>query len=145
MDSQKKEDKVQANYYIYFANNTQNQICIIKLYEILYPLEKKNITKGLDLYFNDILNQKTLMKVDSTDHICFIKDKNIESDYLKLEREEFVEKFTLSTTNKEKRFINYKLESDQILNVAYFMFLHGFKITFNDYLGTYYVDDSVKK
>jgi hypothetical protein len=141
INSKKKEDKIQANYYIYFAKNTQNQICIIKLHEILYPYEKNNITVGLDSHFNDILNQKDFMQVDSTDHVCFTMDKKIEKDYLNLERKEFVDKFTLLSKNKKDRSINYKLESDQILNVAYFMFRHGFKITFNDYLGTYYVDD----
>lgn len=145
MNSKKQEDKNRANHYVYFAQNAQNQICVINLFEILYPYEKNNITKGLDSHFNDILNQKAIMKVDSTDHVCFELDKNIDKDYLNLERKEFVEKFTLISKNKKDRSINYKLENDQILNVAYFMFRHGYRITFNDYLGTYYVDDLEKK
>lgn len=145
ISSEKKEDKIRANYYIYFAKNTKNQICIIQLHEILYPYEKNNITEGLDSYFNNILNQKAFVKVDSTDHVCFQLDKKIEKDYLSLERKEFVQKFTLISTNKKDRSINYKLESEQILSVAYFMFRHGFRITFNDYLGTYYVDDLINK
>lgn len=75
--SLKKTDRVRANYYIYFAKNAENQICIIKLYEILCPYEKNNIIESLDLYFNDLLNQKTVMKVDSTDHVCFEVDKKL--------------------------------------------------------------------
>lgn len=85
------------------------------------------------------------MKVDSTDHVCFDVDKKIENDYLKLNRKEFFEKFILKSTDKKDSFINYKLENNQILNVAYFMFKHGFRVAFDDYLGTYYVKDLVEK
>lgn len=145
INSEKKIDKIRANYYIYFAKNMQNQICVIELYEILYPYEKNNITKSLDLYFNEILNQKTVMMVDSVDHVCFEVDKKIENDYLKLNRNDFLLKYAYESAKKERYLIDNKLVGDNNLCVAYFLFKSGFGITFDDYLGSYYVIDLVKK
>ncbi|MFV8376286.1 hypothetical protein [Flavobacterium sp. LB1P71] len=97
-----------------------------------------------DVFFNNILNQKKLMIVDSTDHVCFDIDKDIENDYKKLDRNDFLFKYAYLSSDKKRYLINNKLVGDKNLCVAYFLFKSSFGVAFDDYLGSYYVYDLVE-
>lgn len=137
----KKNNPVERNYYILFCKNSSGQICLVESYEIFYVYKKNDILGEYDVFFNSILNQKVSMKVDSTDHVCFEIDKKIENDYKKLDRNDFLLKYAYESADKKRYLINNKLVGDNNLCVAYFLFKSGFGIIFDDYLGSYYVDN----
>ena len=137
----KKNEPIKRNYYILFCKNSIGQICLVESSEIFYGFKKNNIVGKYDAFFNDILNQKETMKVDSADHVCFEIDKKIENDYNRLDRNGFLLKYAYESTDKKRYLINNKLVGDNNLCVAYFLFKSGFGITFDDYLGSYYVND----
>jgi hypothetical protein len=137
----KKNEPIKSNYYMLFCKNSNEQICVIEPYEISYIYKKNKIIDKYDVFFNDILNQKISMKADSTDHICFEIDKKIENDNEKLDRNNFLLKYAYKSADKKRYLINNKLVGDNNLCVAYFLFKSGFGITFDDYLGSYYVND----
>jgi hypothetical protein len=137
----KKNEPIKRNYYMLFCKNNNGQICLIKPSDIFFIYKKNNIIDEYDVFFNDILNQKISLKLDSTDHVCFKIDKKIEDDYEKLDRNDFLLKYAYKSAHKKRYLINNKLVGDNNLSVAYFLFKNGFGITFNDYLGSYYVNN----
>lgn len=138
-----KENKVniKMNSYILFSKNTDGQICLIKSHDIFYIYKKNNISTQYEDFFNNILSQKILMKIDTTDYVCFKVDNNIESDFLKLKENDFLNRYTVKSSSKNSYLIKNELKNDQLLSVAYSLFKNGFAITYNDYLGVYYVKD----
>lgn len=137
----KKNEPIKRNYYMLFCKNSSRQICLVETFEIFYTHNKNNINDEYVTYFNNILNEKVSMKVDSTDHICFEIDKKIENDYKKLDKNDFLLKYAFKSADKKRYLINNKLVKDNNLCVAYFLFKNGFGITFDDYLGSYYVNE----
>ncbi|WDF61883.1 hypothetical protein PQ462_10945 [Flavobacterium sp. KACC 22758] len=137
----KQNEAIKVNYYMLFcANNTQ--ICQVDASEIYYSYMKNKISGAYDDYFNAILNHKLSMEVDLKDHVCFTINKVIEQDYKNLNRNDFLKKYAFISADKKRFLINNKIkENDGVLNVAYFLFKNGFGITFDDYLGSYYVND----
>lgn len=136
----KKNEPVKISHYILFCKNSNGQICLVESSEIFYLYKKNNVIDKYDSYFNDVLNQKISLKIDSTDHVCFKIDKKIEKDYEKLDRNDFLLKYAYRSADKKRYLINNKLVGDNNLCVAYFLFKNGLGITFNDYLGSYYVN-----
>jgi hypothetical protein len=139
----KKNEPMKRNYYMLFCKNSSGQICSVESFEIFYVFKKNNLAGKYDAFYNEILNQKKSMGISSTDHVCFEIDKKIENDYKELDRNDFLLKYTYKSTDKKRYMINNKLVGDNNLCVAYFLFKSGFAITFNDYLGSYYVDNLV--
>lgn len=124
--------------YVLFSKNTNQQICLIKPYEISLGYKKSKTAIKYEDFFNNVLYQKTLIEVDSMDHICFKLDYNIKVNYLKLKTNDFLDRYTKKSNINNNYLINNTLKDNEILNVAYFLFKEGFKITYNDYLGVYY-------
>lgn len=139
----KKNEPTKRNYYVLFCKNSSGQICLVESYEIFYRYKKSHIAEKYDVFFNNILNQKVPMKAGSVDHVCFKIDKKIEDEYKTLDRNDFLLKYAYKSADKKRYIINNKLVGDNNLCVAYFLFKNGFAITFNNYLGSYYVNNLV--
>jgi len=137
----KNNEPIKKNNYLLFCRNSSGQICVVESYEIFHTYNDNNIIDNSDVYFNQILNQKISMKADSADHICFEIDKKIKNDYKKLDRNLFLLKYAYKSAGQKSYLINNKLVGDNNLCVAYLLFKSGFGITFDDYLGSYYVND----
>ncbi|SHM43999.1 hypothetical protein [Flavobacterium chilense] len=136
-----KKNGLKENQYMLFCKNNEGQICLLESFEIFDEFKKSNIVGKYDDFFNDILNQKKSMIVYSSDHVCFNIDKKIENDYKVLARKDFLLKYAYESADKNRYLINNKLVGDNNLCVAYFLFKSGFGITFDDYLGSYYVNN----
>lgn len=136
-----KNEPFKKNYYIVFCKNDSKKVCLIESFEIFYNFKKNNTSGKYDVFLNDVFNDKTSLKVDSNDHVCFEINKKIENDYKELNRDNFLSKYTQKINDKKRYLINNKLVGDNNLSVAYFLFKSGFGVTFNEYLGVYYVDN----
>ncbi|WP_371560915.1 hypothetical protein [Flavobacterium sp. Arc2] len=97
--------------------------------------------KTICCFFNDILSQKVSMKVYATNQVCLEIDNSIENDFNKLDRTDFLLKYAYKSAYSKRFLINTKLVGVNNLCVAYFLFKDGFGITYDDYLGSYYVND----
>ncbi|CAM3815946.1 Lipoprotein [Flavobacterium branchiophilum] len=129
------------NSYILFSKNTVGQICLIKSNDIFYTYKKNKIKDKYEVFFNNVLSQKTLMEIDSLDYICFKVDNNIESDFINLKKNIILNKYTVKSSNDKSYIIKNKLKNNEILSVAYTLFKSGYAVTYNDYLGVYYVKE----
>ncbi|KFF02622.1 hypothetical protein [Flavobacterium reichenbachii] len=136
-----KSEQIGKNGYIFFAKSEDEHIYLVESFEIYHAYKGDSKASNYEEFFNDILNQKKSMKIDSINHKCFKIDKKINNDFLKLEKDEFLKKYTVTSGYKNKYFINSKLEWEEIENVGYFLFESGFGIIFDDHLGGYYVNN----
>lgn len=137
----KKNEQIKGDGYIFFAQNNNEQICLVKAFEIFHAYKEGKKVNTYEEFFNNVLNEKESIKIDSTDHKCFKVNDKIKNDYLKLEKNEFLKKYTIKSGYENRYLINNKLEWDEIENVGYFLFKSRFGIIFDDYLGAYYVNN----
>lgn len=71
-------------------------------------------------------------------HDRFTISENIKDEYEKLKFKDFKDKYLI--TEGDSYAINYKLDSDEKLTVAYFLYLHNYYTTFGCDSGVYSVD-----
>lgn len=136
-----KNAQIEKDGYIFFTKTDDEQICLVESFEIFHAYKGDSKATDYEEFFNDILNQKKSMKIDSSNHKCFKVDNKIKNDFLKLEKDEFLKKYTVISGYKDKYLINNKLEWEEIENVGYFLFKSGFGIIFDEHLGGYYVNN----
>lgn len=121
----------------FFGKCSNNKVA--KIY--LQDLKSVNKYKYPNLSFKEFLvkalNQEIL--VDYQDKItCFDLDKNVSNFYESNNFDNFLSLFTEKTSNN-RLLIKKEIIGNKLDTVSYYLFLHNYLVSFDDYIGKSYV------
>ena len=95
---------------------------------------------SLESFINRTLNQIEKINLNEKDFPSFNLDVEIDTDFKKLKERDFLNKYTVKSSIKNRIIINTKKGDSKNKNVAYQLFKKGYYISFDDYSGFYYTE-----
>lgn len=129
----------QSTTLFVLSQSDNKKVFLLDLDDLDYIYNKKYGNQmSLEFFLNETLNQKMPLNVNEKDFPSFNIDKNVEADFKNLDKEDFLNKYTVKSADKNKFIINTKKGDKENKNVAYSLFKRGYTITFDDYGGFYY-------
>ena len=99
--------------------------------------------KDFNEFLSDALNQRISFSkkhLSLGSQTSFSLDKDVEARYHSLEASEFV-KYYVVEVNGKKTLNTAKYENKSLLTILYYLFISNHEITFDDYIGRYYVKE----
>lgn len=121
------------------SKSDDKKVFLLDLDDLDYIYNKEYSNQmSLESFLNETLNQKMPLSINEKDFPSFDIDKSIEADFQHLDKEVFLNKYTIKSAHKNKFIVNAKKGDKENKNIAYCLFKSGFIIFFDDYSGFYY-------
>jgi hypothetical protein len=110
------------------------------VYDKQYKIKYKNFKE----FLSDALNHKIIIKAKCFERIPykhFSVNKFLEVQYNELGFNNFFERYTKNTSDKDSFILNLKIDNslDEIETISYYFYLNGYQVIIDDHIPKYFV------